>query len=533
MIRIQQVKLPLDHNEIDLKKKVATMLRIRVEQIKNITIHRKSLDARKKDNIIYVYILDIEAENEDKILNNIKHSGKNNQIFHITPYSYNVEITGTKKLKNRPVIIGSGPAGIFCALSLAENGYAPIIIERGKRVEKRIKDVDKFWLDGVLNEDSNVQFGEGGAGTFSDGKLNTLIKDKTKRGKKVLEELVEAGAPKEILYNNKPHIGTDILRKVIVSLRMKIIELGGTYRFQEKVSDLGVKDKKLVRLITDKDFLDTEVAVFAIGHSARDTFKMLCNYVYMQQKPFAIGVRIEHHQKMINDAQFGEVASKLRAADYKLAFKAKNGRPVYTFCMCPGGMVTASSSEKRGIVTNGMSFHARDLENANSAVVVGIKPEDFPTRHPLAGIQFQRKYERKAFEIAGENYKAPVQLLGDFMEDRISTTYGDIYPTYRPGTQFANLKDCLPRYVVDSMIEGLNAFSRKIEGFSRKDAVLTGVETRTSSPLRIVRNDDMESSIKGLYPCGEGSGYAGGIISAAIDGLKTAEAIMAQYEPLT
>ena len=534
MIRIQQIKLSIDHKENELRQKVLSILKLNDEQIEEITINRRSIDARKKDNIMYVYTVDVFTQKEKWISKNQKYLNKNNQIFFIRPYEYQTKITGTKTLKNRPVIVGSGPTGLFCALILAENGYNPIIIERGKRVEYRINDIDKFWLEGILNEESNVQFGEGGAGTFSDGKLNTLIKDKNKRGRKVLEELVEAGAPEEILYLNKPHIGTDILRKVIINIRKKIISLNGTFRFQEKVTDLGVKDNRLVRLITEKDFLDTDVAVFAIGHSSRDTFAMLCNYVYMQQKPFAIGVRIEHHQKMIDDVQYGSMAghSMLRAADYKLTYKAKNGRPVYTFCMCPGGMVTASSTEKRSLTTNGMSFYARDLENANSAILVAVRPEDFPTRHPLAGIQFQRKWERKAYEIGGGDFKAPVQLFGDLVNNKVSKTYGDIYPTYRPGTTFGDLRKCLPKYVIDGIIDGINSFSNKINGFNRKDAVLTGVETRSSSPLRIVRNEDMESSIKGLYPCGEGAGYAGGIMSSAIDGLKSAEAIMKEYKPL-
>lgn len=534
MIRIQQIKLPINHKENDLNKKIASILRLNEEQIDNIVIHRRSLDARKKNNILYVYTVDIYTSYEKKICKNPKIFNKTYQMFKINPYKYEPKVTGTKQINNRPVIVGSGPSGLFCALLLAENGYAPIILERGKRVENRNKDIDKFWIDGILDEESNVQFGEGGAGTFSDGKLNTLIKDRQNRGRKILQTFVEAGAPEEILYINKPHLGTDNLKKIVVNMRKRIIELGGTFRFEEKVTDIGIKDEKLVRLITGKDFLDAEIAVLAIGHSARDTAEMLCNYLHIKQKPFAIGVRIEHHQRMINECQYGDMVDnpKLRAADYKFAYKAKNGRPVYTFCMCPGGMVTASSSEKGGLTTNGMSFYARNLENANSAVLVAVRPEDFPTSHPLAGIEFQRNWERKAFEAGGSNYKAPVQLFGDFEKNEVSKSYGDIYPTFRPGINFADLHSCLPKYVCEGLIEGINAFGNKMKGFNRKDAILTGIETRSSAPIRIIRNEEMESNIKGLYPCGEGAGYAGGIMSAAIDGLKVAESIMSQYKPI-
>ncbi len=527
MLRIQQIKLPVDHEEGELKAKIASTLKITEDKIKSVEIFRKSIDARKKDNILFIYTVDIELSEEIKI------SKKNPNISEIEPFVYSVEITGEEELQNRPVVIGTGPAGLFCGLLLAEKGYKPIIIERGKKVQDRVKDVEKFWSDKVLNERSNIQFGEGGAGTFSDGKLNTLIKDRSKRGKKVLEEFILAGASEEILYLNKPHVGTDVLRDVIVNIREKIISLGGTFRFEEKVLDVNIKDGKLLRVITENDILDTEVAVFAIGHSARDTFEMLNNVAILEPKAFAIGVRIEHHQSMINEAQYGEYANHpmLGAADYKFVHKCKNSRSVYTFCMCPGGMVTGSSSEANSVVTNGMSYHDRDLENANSAVIVSINPEDFESNSPLAGIEFQRKYERLAFEIGGSTYNAPAQLFGDFEKNIVSKNFGEIYPTYRPGVIFANLRDCLPDYVCDSLVEGINAFGNLVEGFNRSDAVLTGVETRTSSPIRIVRDDNFESSVKGIYPCGEGAGYAGGIMSAAIDGLKVAEAIIKKYKP--
>lgn len=529
MYRIQQIKLPIDHSEEEFRAGIASELRISEDKIDSIEIFKKSIDARKKDNILFIYTVDVETKEEIKI------PKKNSNISVVEPYKYEAKITGETELNNRPVIIGSGPAGLFCGLVLAENGYKPIIIERGKKVPDRVRDIEKFWSNGTLNEDSNIQFGEGGAGTFSDGKLNTLIKDRSKRGTRVLNEFVLAGASEEILYFNKPHIGTDVLRRVIVNIREKIISLGGTFRFEEKVLDINVKDEKLTRVITQNHILDTEVAVLAIGHSARDTFEMLNNYLTLEPKPFAIGVRIEHRQTMVNQAQYGDYAEhpKLGAADYKFVHKCKNGRAVYTFCMCPGGVVTGSSSELNTVVTNGMSYHDRDLENSNSAIIVSVNPEDFGADNALSGIEFQRKYERLAFEIAGSNYSAPAQLFGDFEKNVLSKNYGEIYPTYRPGVVFANLRECLPDFVCESLIEGINEFGRYMEGFNRSDAVLTAVETRTSSPVRIVRDDDFESSVKGIYPCGEGAGYAGGIMSAAIDGLKVAETIMKKYKPGT
>lgn len=529
MIRIQQVKLPIEHTEEDLLIKAAESLKVKKEEIKTLTVFRKSIDARKKDEIMFIYALDVELYNDIKI------SKRNNNVAVVEPFIYEAESTGEKPLKNRPVIVGSGPAGLFCALLLAEKGYNPIILERGKKVKERVKDIEKFWKDGTLNESSNIQFGEGGAGTFSDGKLNTLIKDRSKRGKKVLEEFVEAGAPPEITYVNKPHIGTDLLRNVIVSIRKKIISLGGTFRFEECVTDIKIKDNSIYRVVTESDIIETDILVLAIGHSARDTFEMLNNKLELIAKPFSIGVRVEHPQKMISEAQYGEMAGhpNLGPADYKFVHKCKNGRSVYTFCMCPGGLVTASSSENRGVVTNGMSFHERDLENANSAVVVSINPEDFGGENdPLAGIEFQRQWERKAFEIGGGNYRAPVQLFKDFKEKKVSISFGEIYPTYRPGSTFANLWDCLPGYVCESLVEGISAFGNWLTDYDRPDAVLTGVETRTSSPLRITRDDDFQSNVRGIYPCGEGSGYAGGIMSASIDGLKVAEQIIKTYKPI-
>lgn len=529
MIRIQQVKLPIEHSEEDLYMKAAEALKVKREEITSLSVFRRSIDARKKDNILFIYTLEVE------LCRKIKISKRNNNISVVEPFVYEIEATGEKTLKGRPVIVGCGPAGLFCSLLLSEKGYNPIIIERGKKVRDRKKDIEKFWRNGTLNERSNVQFGEGGAGTFSDGKLNTLIKDRSKRGKKVLEEFVAAGAPPEIMYINKPHIGTDLLRGCLVNIRKKIMKLGGTFRFEECLTDVNIKDDSIYRIITESDIVDTDVLVLAIGHSARDTFEMLNSKLELKAKPFAMGVRVEHPQKMINEAQYGKMAGnpKLGPADYKFVHKCKNGRSCYTFCMCPGGVVTASSSEKYGVVTNGMSFHERDLENANSAVVVSVGPEDFGGKNdPLAGIEFQRQFERRAFELGGNNYHAPVQLFGDFKEKRISKSFGEIYPTYRPGVIFANLWECLPDYVCESISEGITAFGKWLEGYDRYDALLTGVETRTSSPIRIIRGNDFQSSVRGIYPCGEGAGYAGGIMSASIDGLKTAEQIIKTYRPL-
>ena len=529
MYRIQQIKLPINHKEEELLIKAAEALRIKKEEIKEVSIFRKSIDARKKDEILFIYALDVDTYKEVKI------SKRNNNISVAEPFIYDVKATGEKPLNNRPVVVGSGPAGLFCALLLAEKGYKPIILERGKTVKERVKDVEKFWKEGILNLKSNVQFGEGGAGTFSDGKLNTLIKDRSKRGKKVLEEFVEAGAPAEITYINKPHIGTDLLRNVLVNIRKKIISMGGTFRFEECLTDIIIKDNAVYRIVTESDIIETDILVLAIGHSARDTFEMLNSKLELTSKSFAIGVRVEHPQKMISEAQYGEMAGNplLGPADYKFVHKSKNGRSVYTFCMCPGGVVTASASEAEGVVTNGMSFHERDLENANSAVVVQINPEDFDGKeNPMAGVEFQRHWERKAYEAGGANYHAPVQLFKDFKEKNVSSSFGEIYPTYRPGCTFANLWDCMPDYVCESLSEGITAFGKLLANYDRPDALLTGVETRTSSPVRITRDDEMQSNIRGVYPCGEGSGYAGGIMSASIDGLKVAEQILKTYKPI-
>lgn len=528
MIRISNIKLNPLQNEKSLEKKICKLLNIKEYGIISWEIHKKSIDARRSDGIFVIYSINVTVKDETKIMKGKKN--KNIQVVGKKSYDFECEYSGDK----RPVIVGAGPAGLFCAQLLCQNGVKPLIIERGKKVEDRIGDVNKFWEEGILDMESNVQFGEGGAGTFSDGKLNTLVKDRGNRGRKVLEEMVKAGAPEEVLYYNKPHVGTDRLRQVVINIRKEIIEAGGEFIFSEKVKDLEFENGSVKAVSTDKGRYEADMVVLAVGHSARDTFEMLNGKIDLAPKPFSIGLRIEHLQKDIDMSQYGvdRIENNLPAADYKLVHHCDSGRNVYSFCMCPGGMVTASASEDGGVVTNGMSYYARDLANANSAVLVGITPEDFASDDPLAGMHLQRNLERKAYEAGGSNYKAPVQLLGDFKNNIVSSDFGKIKSTYTPGTKFANLREILPEYAVDSIIEGIDAFGKKIKGFNINDAVLTGIETRSSSPIRMVRDKNMESNIKGVYPIGEGSGYAGGIMSSAMDGIKVAEVILEKLQEI-
>lgn len=526
MLRITNIKLSLEEDESLLKGKVAKKLRISEKDILGYSIFKKSIDARKKHDIHFVYTLDVELKDEDKVLRLFSNKG----VSKVKNTSHKYEKIAPQNIK-RPVIVGMGPGGLFAGLALARMGFKPLILERGKEVDERVVDVELFWKEGKLNTESNVQFGEGGAGTFSDGKLTTSVNNP--RARVVLEEFIEAGAPQEILYTNKPHIGTDKLRNVIKNMRNTIISLGGEVRFNSKVTDLIVEKGHIAGVIVNhEEIIEADKVILAIGHSARDTFEVLYNRgVNIIQKPFSIGVRIEHHQSLINRSQYGQFAGhkRLGAADYKLSAHFDSGRSAYTFCMCPGGVVVAASSEEGMIVTNGMSYYARDRENANSALLVGVNPEDYGDYHPLAGVEFQRKWERLAFNLGGKNYKAPAQRVGDFLNNRPSESIGEVNPTYSLGVRMTDLRECLPEYVTDTIKLALMAFDKKIKGFANPDAIMTGVETRSSSPIRILRDESLQSNIKGLYPIGEGAGYAGGIMSAALDGLKIAEKILKSY----
>lgn len=488
---------------------------------------KKAIDARKKEQLYFVYSVDLSIKNESFYLNK-----KLKGMTQAPVLTYQEIPSGNDVLEYRPVVVGVGLSGIFAALLLARRGYKPIVLERGFDVENRSKNVERFYETGEYNEGSTILFGEGGAGTFSDGKLTTLINDI--RCRYVLESLVGHGAQQEILYINKPHLGTDVLRVVVKNMREEIIRLGGTIRFNAKVTKLVIKDDVLEGvIINDTEEIKTNVCLLGIGHSARHTFELLYDQkLNITQKAFSVGVRIEHPQALINKSQYGKFASEsyLGAADYKLSYHAADERTAYTFCMCPGGWVMCASSEEGGVVTNGMSESKRDYENANAALLVNVNPSDFGSDHPLAGVTYQRVIEQKAFVMGGSNYSAPIQLVGDFLKDQPSSKLGTVKPSYRPGFKFAELKDLFPPYVTATMKEALHDFNRKIEGFSMDDAILTGAETRSSSPIRMIRNENHESDILGLYPMGEGAGYAGGIMSSAVDGMKTAEKIISRYK---
>ena len=533
MIRILQLKLPVTHTDAELKKKIIKMLRIRPEELKSWQIVRRSIDARRKDALAFVYQIDVEAENEKKILSRSRH----NEIMSTSSAKYCFPVSGSKTMKERPVVIGSGPAGLFCTYFLARSGYRPILLERGDEAHVRKERVEAFWRGEALDPESNVQFGEGGAGTFSDGKLNTQVKDPSGRNHEVLRIFCEAGAPQEILYDQKPHLGTDQLIGIVQNMRKQIEQWGGTVRFRSKVTGFEIENGYLRAVkVNGDERLKTEVAVLAVGHSARDTFFTLEKEgILMEAKAFAVGVRIEHPQSMINKNQFGENAPEfLGAAPYKLTHRCQNGRGIYSFCMCPGGYVVNASSEKERMVVNGMSYSNRGGQNANSAMIVTVGPEDFASAHipgtssVLDGIAFQRNLEEKAFEAAGG--KIPIQLFGDFCSGTKSRSLGEVQPSVCGAWDFGDVRGIFPKAVQESLVEGINAFEKNITGFSRSDAVLSGVESRTSSPVRVVRDEGFESSVRGLYPCGEGAGYAGGITSAAMDGIRIAEAISKKYK---
>lgn len=533
MIRISQIKIAAKKaQEQALEQEIRRLLHVKPQAKLQYQIIKKSIDARKKDSIFCIYTVDIAGlVNEEGVVQKCRR----NTITIAPSVPASEPVAGQSILQQRPVVIGAGPAGLFAALLLAERGYRPLLLERGQDVDTRTADVEHFWQTGILNVRSNVQFGEGGAGTFSDGKLNSVIKDT--RCRQVLEAFVRFGAPEQILYQAKPHIGTDRLKQVVKNMRQAILTAGGEVRFGSQVTALHIENGLLVGIeINGNEQIVANVAVLAVGHSARDTFASLHGQqIAMEPKAFAIGVRVEHLQKLINLAQYGmeQPYAHIGAADYKLTYQASNGRAVYSFCMCPGGHVVAAASEDGLLAVNGMSLLARDGVNANSALVVNVTPEDFPSNDVLAGVEFQRHWERLAFQLGG-SYQAPVQLVGDFLADKKSTDFGSVRPTYRPGTVFAELKHCLPAFVVEALREAIPAFGKKIAGYDAADAVLSGVETRTSSPVRIVRNEQYQSpSAAGLYPCGEGAGYAGGIMSAAVDGLRIAGKIIETYQPFS
>jgi uncharacterized protein len=533
MLRLTDLKLDLDHAEGEIKAAVLKRLDLKPQDLLGYSVYRRAVDARKRSAIALTYTLDIEVRNEAALL---KRLARDRNVVPTPDEGYRLKTRAPAVPASRPVVVGTGPCGLFAGLVLAQMGFRPLILERGKVVRERTKDTWGLWRRSVLNPESNVQFGEGGAGTFSDGKLYSQIKDPHHYGRKVLTEFVKAGAPSEILTVAKPHIGTFRLVTIVEQIRATVEALGGEYRFQSKVEDIEIDVRadgtRQVRgvVLADGSHIATEHVVLAIGHSARDTFQMLFDRgVAIEAKPFSIGARIEHPQSLIDRCRYGERAGHplLGAADYKLVHHCSNGRSVYSFCMCPGGTVVAAASEPGRVVTNGMSQYSRNERNANAGIVVGITPADYPG-HPLAGVAFQRNFEELAFAAGGGTYAAPAQRVGDFLARRGSTALGEVVPSYRPGVRPADLAACLPDFAAAAMREALPAFERQIKGFALADAVLTGVETRTSSPIRIRRDDSFQSvNTRGLYPAGEGAGYAGGILSAGVDGIRIAEAVAA------
>ena len=521
MIRINQIKLAIEHDDTMLYQKVEKILKIHRSQIERLQIVKKSIDARKKPDLQMVYAVNVTVTDEERILKKCK----DKNVQQITPKQYHLPQSGTAVLRNRPVIVGAGPAGLFAAYLLASAGYRPLVLERGRRVEERTKDVLHFWETGVLDTTSNVQFGEGGAGTFSDGKLNTLVKDPLGRNQFVLETFAKFGAPEKITYESKPHIGTDILSQVVASMREEIIRLGGSFSFETCVTNVKIENQTLTALeINGAEWIDTDVCILALGHSARDTFEMLANTnLYMEPKAFAVGFRVEHPQAFINKTQYGErYCDQLEAAPYKVTANLANGRGVYSFCMCPGGYVVNASSEEKRLAVNGMSYSDRGSNNANSAIIVSVTPEDFGGTDALAGLRFQRSLEEKTYALGAGNI--PQQLFGDYCCNTKSTAYGTFSTETKGAHAFTNLRGLLSEDMEQSFIDGMHAFAKHIPEFDRPDAILSGIESRTSSPVRIRRDESFQSNICGIYPCGEGAGYAGGITSAAMDGMKVAEA---------
>lgn len=527
MLRITELTLPVDHPDEALRAALLKRLRLRDAELLAVNVYKRGYDARKKNTeLTFVYTVDVAVTDEAAVLARF---GDDRNVAIAPDMTYMPVVTAAPKMAHRPVVVGFGPCGLFVALILAQMGFRPIVLERGRAVRERTRDTWGLWRKSVLDPTSNVQFGEGGAGLFSDGKLYSQIKDPRHYGRKVLLEFVKAGAPEEILYVSKPHIGTFRLASMVQKMRTGILDLGGEIRFGQQVTDVHIEDGCLRGLVINgAEALRCDHAVFAIGHSSRDTFRILHERgVYMEAKPFSLGFRIEHPQSMIDRARLGRFAGhpKLGAADYKLVHHARNGRSVYSFCMCPGGTVVAATSEPERVVTNGMSQYSRNERNANAGIVVGITPDDYPGG-PLAGIELQRQWESLAYRLGGGGYRAPAQLVGDFIAGRPSTQLGEVQPSYKPGVTLGDLGGALPPYAIEAIREALPAFGKQIRGFDRHDAILTGVETRTSSPLRMTRGEDFQSlNTRGLYPGGEGAGYAGGILSAAVDGIRLAEAV--------
>ncbi|WPC06402.1 NAD(P)/FAD-dependent oxidoreductase [Pseudomonas benzenivorans] len=529
MLRITELKLPLDHPEEALRPALLQRLGIADDELLDFTLFKRSYDARKKSSELqFIYTLDFAVRDEAALLTKFR---DDKHIGTAPDTAYKPVGQAAQPLQERPIVVGFGPCGIFAALILAQAGLRPIVLERGKEVRQRTKDTWGLWRKKVLDPESNVQFGEGGAGTFSDGKLYSQIKDPKHLGRKVLQEFVKAGAPEEILYVSKPHIGTFRLTGVVATMREEIKALGGEVRFQQRVSDLLIDNGQLRGVVLESgEQIESRHVILALGHSSRDTFRMLhARGVFMEAKPFSVGFRIEHPQSLIDRARLGKYAGhpKLGAADYKLVHHARNGRSVYSFCMCPGGTVVAATSEPERVVTNGMSQYSRNERNANAGIVVGITPEQDYPGGPLAGVELQERLESQAYILGGRSYEAPGQLVGDFIAGKPSTEWGSVEPSYKPGVKLGDLAPSLPDFAIEAIREAIPAFAKQIKGFDLHDAVLTGIETRTSSPLRITRGDDLQSlNLKGLYPAGEGAGYAGGILSAGVDGIRVAEAVV-------
>lgn len=551
MIRIHEIKLPVEHTEDDIRRKAAKLLRMEPSGFLRFTILRRSIDARKKPELYVVYTVEVEVSGEERVIKHARAKRGQIQTGNWKPYCF--PEPGDRELSHRPIIVGTGPAGLFCGYMLARAGYQPLLLERGQDVKTRLEDVERFWQDGVLNPASNVQFGEGGAGTFSDGKLTTSVKDPCGRQREVLRIFVEAGAPEEILYDAKPHIGTDILCRVVENLRNKITAWGGEVRFASQVTSLLIENDKIRGVEVEGKRIESEVVILAIGHSARDTFQMLYDRkVPMEPKAFAVGLRMEHPRKLIDRLQYGENASSLPAAPYKVTAKTRNSRGVYSFCMCPGGFVVNASSEPEMTAVNGMSYSGRDGKNSNSAMIVTLTPKDYGGTGPLAGVAFQRELEKKAYKTGGGD--VPVERYGDFKravlasgtetddmenlflekaeKDGLQERYPDFLPAIKGKWRFAPVHDILPDFLNQALVEGIDLIGQSISGFNDSDAFLSGVESRTSSPVRILRDDTGQSTLRGLYPCGEGAGYAGGITSAAMDGILIAEKVASLYHPV-